>query len=368
VRILYDGQIFRMQTAGGINRYFANIIGSLPHQFHPTLLVDRIRHVNYPSHPNLKLYHLGKHRFDNFSYRLSLYFSRIEDAVLLRRIQNQGFDVFHPTYYTLLTDLEVTTYGPPAVITVWDMIHELFPKEMDPTGQCAEEKRRAIMSAQRIICISESTKRDLLEKYPVREERVSVTYLAAEIHAGMSHGPEPVPERPYYIYVGSRSSYKNFDGLLRALAKVVPGKKDLALCVVGTPFTDDENKLIKELNLVENVRHYEHPTDSHLAKLYRCSLGLVYPSLYEGFGIPPLEAMACETVAVVSNVSSIPEVVGEAGLMFDPKSQDQLIDILRSLPENEKLRAEMISKGKQRVKEFSWNKTVAQTLEVYQSV
>ena len=355
-----------MQSAGGINRYFANIIGGLPDRFQPSLVVDQKRHVNYPSHPKLKFYQLGKQRFENFSYRGSLYFSRIEDALLRRRLAHESFDVFHPTYYTLLTNQDLDRRLP-TVITVWDMIHELFPREMDPTGQRAEEKRRAIMSAKRIICISESTKRDLLAKYAVSESVVSVTYLASELDATMSHGPEPVPKRPYYFYVGSRSAYKNFDRLMRALARVVCSKQDIALCVVGTDFTEAENQLITELKLTRNVEHYGHPIDSHLAKLYRNSVGLVYPSLYEGFGIPPLEAMACETVAIVSNRSSIPEVVGDAGLMFDPYSDDQLTDILRSLPENESLRTELICKGKHRAREFSWQKTVAQTIEVYRS-
>src|ERR1043165_407022 len=331
-----------MQNAGGINRYFANIIGGLPEQFQPGLIVDRKRQVNYPSHPNLKLYHLDKRRFDNFSYRLSSIFSRIEDALLRRRIGYESFDVFHPTYYSLLTDLDHTA---PAVVTVWDMIHELFADEMDPSGQSREEKRRAIMSAQRIICISENTKRDLLATYNVCESIVSVTHLASELDATMSYGLEPVPPQPYFLYVGSRSSYKNFDGLLRALAKVVSIKKDLRLCVAGTEFIDSEKQLIAELKLTQHVENYGHPTDNHLAKLYRCSVGLVYPSLYEGFGIPPLEAMACETVSITSDCSSIPEVVGDAGLMFDPRSHDQLIDILRSLPENESLRSELICKG-----------------------
>ena len=354
-----------MQTAGGINRYFANIVSGLPDQFQPRLIVDRKRHVNYPSHPNLKLYHLGKRRFDSFSYRFSVSFSRIEDALIRRRLASESFDVFHPTYYSLLTDRDHTV---PTVVTVWDMIHELFADEMDPTGQSSEEKKRAIMSADRIICISENTKRDLLAKYAVIESAVSVTHLASELDATMSYGPEPIPQQPYYLYVGSRSSYKNFHGLLHAFAKVVSMKKDLVLCVVGTEFTHGEKQLIAELNLTRHVENYGHPTDNYLAKLYRCSVGLVYPSLYEGFGIPPLEAMACETVAIASDCSSIPEVVGDAGLLFDPRSNDQLIDILRSLPENETLRSDLICKGKRRAREFSWEKTVAQTVEVYRSL
>lgn len=370
MRILYDGQIYDSQAAGGINRYFANIIGGLPADFEPSLLVNQARDVNYPSHQNLKVFEYGKRwpRVEGFSYRLGLYSSKLRDRLLADLLARRRFDVFHPTYYTLLSGRRVGSQRAPTVLTVWDMIHELFSDEMDQVGEHAALKRKAILAADRIICISENTKRDLLAHYPVAEESVAVTYLASEIDDSLSHGPEPVPERPYFLYVGSRSRYKNFDGLLRAMARAVSSRAGLALCVVGSPFIEAEEKLIAELGLKENIEHRGYATDRHLAKLYRCSLALVYPSLYEGFGIPPLEAMSCGTVAVVSNVSSLPEVVGNAGVLFDPTSNDELAGILITLAENESLRQELIEKGRQRAEQFGWDKTVAHTVEIYRSL
>jgi glycosyltransferase involved in cell wall biosynthesis len=108
--------------------------------------------------------------------------------------------------------------------------------------------------------------------------------------------------------------------------------------------------------------------DRHLAKLYRCSIALVYPSLYEGFGIPPLEAMSCGTPVIAANTSSIPEVVGDEGILFNPKSSDDLADILLSVLDNPLERDRLIKKGLQRSELFSWDRTVAQTLDVYCSV
>jgi len=363
VRILYDGKIFQLQVAGGVNRYFANVIAGLPRDFSPVLIADHVHDVNYPAHPNLKIYQLGQMRFPNVSYRLSAYIAKAEDA-LRTRVLAQRTDVFHPTYYSCLTNVKVSC---PTVITVWDMIDEIFP-HVDPDGRNAEQKRRALTSAQHVICISESTKRDLLERYLVPENIVSVIYLASSIDASQSHGAEPTPERPYYLYVGSRASYKNFDRLLRAFAHARQAKPDLALAVVGIDFSDNEHHLINDLNLNGHLQHFRHPTDSHLAKLYRRTLALVYPSLYEGFGIPPLEAMACGTVAVVANVSSLPEVVGDAGILFDPYSETELTDILVSLPDDDTLRSSLIEWGADRVKNFAWEKTVAQTVEIYRSL
>jgi len=143
---------------------------------------------------------------------------------------------------------------------------------------------------------------------------------------------------------------------------------DLALCVVGLPLNRTEKKLIAQLKLTNYIEHYSYANDYHLAKLYRCSIALVYPSLYEGFGIPPLEAMSCGTVTVASDCSSIPEVVGDAGILFNPQATLDLADILLSLLDNSLERARLIAKGHQRAKMFSWDKTVEQTLDIYRSV
>ena len=133
-------------------------------------------------------------------------------------------------------------------------------------------------------------------------------------------------------------------------------------------FDDEEKKLLVELRIEDRIEQYVEITDEHLAKLYRGSVALVYPSLYEGFGIPPLEAMVCGTPVVVARSSSLPEVVGDAGIYFDPHSADELADILTDLARNDSLRRQLISKGFQRAKMFDWKKTTAETVRVYRSL
>lgn len=361
MRILYDGQIYLMQAAGGVNRYFANLIARLPIDVTPYMTSCETRNINYPAHPNLKVYNYRRFRPAGVSYRLEKLFF---DYVAASR----RYDLAHPTYYTLLTRRGVGDYRCPVVMTVWDMIPELFPAELDPNGWNTEAKRKAIMAAQAVICISENTKKDLLERYAIPEQRVSVTHLASEIDASISHGPEPVPAKPFFLYVGLRHSYKNFGGLLVAFAKARSLRPGAALCVVGASFSNDEERQIASLGLADAVEHYGHVSDAHLAKLYRCSLAFVYPSFYEGFGIPPLEAMACGTPVIAANRSSVPEVVGDAALLFDPASTDDLADILIMLTDDPPQRERLIAKGHEHAKAFSWEKTVAQTLEIYRSV
>lgn len=363
MRVFYDGQIYTIQNAGGINRYFANLITRLPEYFTPILTICESRELNYPVHPNLKIFFYKRLGFrpERVSYGLEKYYFRAVTAL-------SRANIIHPTYYSLLTRQEINSYRCPVVLTVCDMIHERFSEQIGPIGHNAEEKQKAILAAQAIICISENTKKDLLERYPLLEGRVTVTYLASEIDASISHGSEPVPHQPYYLYVGSRSSYKNFNGLLAAFAKAISVQPGLILCVVGLPFNETEEKLITALKLTEHIHHYGYASDRHLAKLYRCSTAFVYPSLYEGFGIPLLEAMSCGTAVVASNCSSIPEVVGNAGLLFNPNATGDLADILLLLLDSPTERDRLIALGLQRTQMFSWDKTVAQTLDVYRSV
>ena len=362
MRILYDGQIYKYQAAGGISRYFANLINKLPQNFTPHLTVPQRHQILCPAHANLKVWSYKSFRPARIAHKLEKYYFRSVAAL-------NSFDIAHPTYYSLLTQQEFSQYRCPVVVTVYDLIHETFRAQIDPSGKHIEQKRKAILAAQHIICISKNTKLDLINFYSISEEKISVTYLASSIDKDLSLGKEKVPSRPYYLHVGSRDAhYKNFDSLLFAFAKMVSVQPEVMLCVVGYPFKEDEVRLINELKLSDHVQHFGYASDTHLAKLYRCSIALVYPSLYEGFGIPPLEAMSCGTVVVASNSSSLPEVVGDAGVLFDPKATKDLADILLTLLDDNTERDRLIAAGYQRAKAFSWEKTVAQTLDVYEAV
>ena len=363
MKILYDGQIYADQITGGISRYFTNIITRLPQTAQPTLTASyRRRKSHYPTHPNLQLQEFPDFRPSRIAHSIrSQYFRWLNE--------HQSFDIFHPTYYFLLAGETFSQTKHPLVITVCDMIHELFASTLDPEGYTIRAKQAAIEAADAIFCISENTKNDLIKYFPAAESKAIVTYLASEFSSEWSYGTEATPSRPYFLYVGSRTKeYKNFDTLLLAFAKVASTSPDVLLCVVGAPFNNAEQQQIAELRLTERIQHYRNASDTHLAKLYRCSIAFVYPSLYEGFGIPPLEAMACGTVVVAANSSSIPEVVGDGGILFDPKAIGDLTDILLDLIDSSSKRDRLITKGHDRCKQFSWDKTAAQTVAVYQSL
>jgi glycosyltransferase involved in cell wall biosynthesis len=362
VKIFYDGQIYADQTTGGINRYFTNIITRLPEDAQPTLTASyRSNKSYYPTHPNLQLQEFPQFRPARIAHPMRGHYLRWLN-------KSRSFDIFHPTYYFLLSGEAFSQTRHPLVITVYDMIHELFADYMDAAATI-RAKQAAIQAADVIICISESTKNDLLKYFPSVESKIVITHLASEFRSEWAYGTEIVPDRPYFLYVGSRAkAYKNFDTILLAFAKAASVKPDLLLCVVGAPFNNEEQQQIAELNLIDRIQYYHYASDTHLAKLYRCSIAFVYPSLYEGFGIPPLEAMACGTVVVAANSSSIPEVVGDAGILFEPKAVKDLADILLDLLDLPSKRDRSIAKGFARNKQFSWDKTAANTMEVYKSL
>src|SRR2546421_42752 len=219
MRVLYDGEILKMQRAGGVNRYFANLISRLPADFHPTLLVDEANEIGTLSHPNLKVHQFGNSQPGGQPSPFRNMFARLNDRYLEMMGRYIPFDIAHPTYYTLLSG-HVTKYHCPVVVNVWDMVHEVFSDTMDPTGWNAEQKRQSIMAADVIICISENTKSDLLRYHPSVVDRVKVIYLASEMDERMSYGPEPTPSVPYFLYIGNRLTYKNLDRLLSAFVKL----------------------------------------------------------------------------------------------------------------------------------------------------
>jgi len=364
MKILYDGEIFIRQKVGGINRYFSNLISWLPHNYEPIITTLNTCESSLPDHANLKL--LSYNRFGIKPGRLSYavepyYFEMIEKF--------SSYQIFHPTYHYLLTRKKLTKRNKPIVITVYDLLQELFPSFFD--SEEVHFKKAAILAADVIICISENTKKDLIDYYKISEEKIFVTYLAANLNASLTScmaSQISIPKSPYILYVGSRHKHKNFNVLLDSFGVLVKCIDDIKLCVVSHPFQEQELKIIADKGLQSHIKNISYVNDSDLVKLYQNCLCFVYPSIYEGFGIPLLEAMLCKAPVIASCTSSIPEIVGEAGLLFDPMATNELTDRLLFLFNNPAARQSLIAKGIHQASKFSWNKTVNQTLKIYRSL
>jgi glycosyltransferase involved in cell wall biosynthesis len=279
----------------------------------------------------------------------------------IAKIQQQA-DILHHTFYEPRY-LRSTATPDVRAVTVYDMIPELFPN-LFPHSNPHLAKKEFIAAADLILCISECTKRDLCRMYGVPEDRVRVTPLAASAAFSERQSPPTWAPEQYVLFVGQRSGYKNFECLVRAFAVAdLPSKVQLVV-VGGGHLTASETALLHELRLADRV-HHRVVSDREMPAVYSGARCFVFPSLYEGFGLPTLEAMASGCPTVLANTSSHPEVGGEAAAYFDPRNFETLASHLASITAKPEIRDAMIRAGYTNADKFSWSKTARLTADAY---
>ena len=293
------------------------------------------------------------------------------DTLLLPRKVNQFCpDIYHTTYYRFPDGIKS-----PKVLTVYDLIHERFNDGSGHIAEALENKKRCIESSDKVIAISESTRKDLIEHYAVNPEKVVVVHLAAgdAFKPASKDDIRGVKEKykidkPFLLYVGQRGGYKNFEVLLKAFGAWKMNSEFELVCVGGKPWNNDEIDFMGRHGLGGKVKLLGYLADEELMGLYSAAAVFVYPSKYEGFGIPLLEAMSCGTPVITCNNSSLCEIAGIAAEYFDAGSAEQLRGALDKVLEDKALRDGMIEKGFKIQKEFSWDNTARKTLAVYKDI
>ena len=280
-------------------------------------------------------------------------------------IQAGDFDLYHATASDVIRQSYLKRVGTrPMVVTVHDLIPEVIEN-----SSCVRENRKFVLHrADAIIAVSENTKKDILRLYNIPEEKIYVIYhgyLAPDLKEKRQEIEGLDLSKPYLVFIGKRGGYKNFTWFLRAVAPLL--RKGLHLVCTGTPFSQDEQRLLTEEGVSDQVvqRFF---TDSEMPTLLRQAVAFVYPSLYEGFGIPILDAFAARCPVILSNASCFPEVGGDAALYFDLGDEVGLRTQISRLLEDSDLRQDLIEKGFQRKSLFSWDKCAQQTTDVYKSV
>ncbi|HKE84906.1 MAG TPA: glycosyltransferase family 1 protein [Vicinamibacterales bacterium] len=286
-------------------------------------------------------------------------------------------DVYHAPHYVLPAGVRC-----PSVVTIHDCIHLMFPQYLPNRLAYAYARAQMWAAARRSDCIltvSEASKRDILHLFNVPPEKIVVVYNAIDSHFAVTPSEEAVARvreryqlnHQFVLYVGNIKPHKNLVRLIEAFDELRrSGFEHVKLLIIG----DEISKLpslrraVHHYKLHKQVRFLGYLSDDQLAILYRLASVFVFPSLYEGFGLPPLEAMASGTPVVTSNVSSLPEVVGDAAVLVNPYDVDAIVDGLRRVLTDPALAAEMRRKGIERAREFSWERSVAKTWGVYQQV
>lgn len=380
LKVIIDGVIYQMQSYGGISRLFFEILPRLcdiDESLIITLLTSGPCRQAVPAHRHI--YHRSIPPIDRFLRPRRLWRSIVPQAKELvhrLRVGSGKGRIWHSTYYTMPPLGNILSWNGPLVVTVPDMIHERFPKYFKNSEEFLRRKRRCVEQADKVITISENTKRDILKYFKISEDKVSVTHLAASNlfkEASQSDKNKLRKKfglnKPFIFYVGNRDKYKNFLMLLKTYS-LWKRRKDLDLICVGgaSNWSNDEIKVIRHANLNNSAKLFAGVKNEELRAFYSCAYAFVYPSLYEGFGISPLEAMTCGTPVIVSNTSSIPEVVGDAGLYFDPSSKEELLDVLDKITDDTMLRGKLIRKGLAGSKKFKWEETAARTYKIYKEI
>jgi len=374
MRILVDGSVYGFQPHGGVNTYFSKLMTCLSTK--PDVHID----VVVPRSPaglipNGRIRHLRAVRVDlrAISYRLHCSLARhLDKALMTARARSRFNCVFHSTLYTTVYRIV------PQVATVYDLNHERL------TGSFTDERWRQwlqktypsyVKAADKVIAISHATKADLVRYYGIPAERIQVVHLATDrrefyfdddVSACTQWFNRAVVSRPFVLYVGGRWHYKNFSTLLKAFA-ASRFSRDGLLLVAGGPWTEAERSQIESLGLLSRVKLIENPPVPALRILYSLARALVYPSLYEGFGIPLLEAMACQTAVVASDTAVFREVAGDAAQYFDPKDISATADAIDQAIEDGKRRA-LIEAGDSQVSKYSWERCAEETYRVYRDV
>ena len=366
MKVAFDHQAFLMQAYGGISRYFVRLGQELIAKDNELCVFAPVYRNQYLSSLPDKCVH-GR-LFNKLPPKSDRMFALLNSYLSGHTVEKYSPSILHETYYA---GHPVASHGAARILTVYDMIHERFSSIFPNRDKTSANKLAAVERADHIICISQSTKRDLCEIFNVPPAKVSVVYLGSEKFPPRdSTGERVANERPFLLFVGNRGGYKNFKGMLRALATrhELHNKIDV-VTFGGGAFTASEMSLIQSLGFNQDTVHnYSGTDDAVLGQLYQHARALVYPSLYEGFGLPPLEAMAHECPVVSSNSSSMPEVIGQAGEYFAPSDIDDQAQAICKVVFDTSRRDALIQLGKERLEKFSWTRCADQTLDVYKKV
>jgi glycosyltransferase involved in cell wall biosynthesis len=366
MKILYDHQIFTQQQYGGISRYFYELIKRFDGIENScevaTIFSDNV-YYNNEVNKNLIPF------FPNNNFRgKGRIVKMINQEVSSYIIRKGDYDVCHPTYYDdyFIKKLK----GKPFVVTFYDMIHEKLSfqfEELKSDTRISDNKKRLLENAAKVIAISQTTKQDIVEMFSVDSNKIDVVYLGNSlVNSGKSC--LRLIDEDYILFVGNRGLYKNFNFFVSAVAGLLVNNNLKLICAGGGDFTVQELHLLQSLNLQNYVIFKKVINDDVLASYYSHALFFCFPSLYEGFGIPVLEAFACRCPVLLSNGGSLPEIGGDGALYFDPTNMDSLLSEASKLLSDEVLRKELVEKGTTRLHQFSWDKTFKDHLKVYESI
>ena len=358
MKIVFDNIIYSLQKSGGGSVYWTELLKRFIKSDNELIFFDQ-------KEPNENLF---RKTFNLDNVKTESKWSLAIRRYLPFTEKISGKYIFHSSYYRYASASNAIN-----VTSIHDFTTEKFRKGLAREVNLLQ-KKWAVKKAKGVVCISENTKKDLLFFMPNTDEnKIRVIYN------GVSNDFFNIPEnfeiaekderfsdlenQKYLLYIGHRTSYKNFNFAVEAASKF---KENLKLVVVGEPFTDEEKVYVESL-LDYNYLQLNKLNNENLNHLYNKAYALLYPSSYEGFGIPIIEAMKTKCPVIAFKNSSIPEVAGEAALLYEEENVDSIIHGIQKLQDKD-LRDRLKNKGIIQAEKFSWDNTFRQYIEFYKEL
>ncbi len=371
MEVKVDGVIYQNQSYGGVSRIFTEILPrmcDIDPALRVTIFTTGSCQQHLPTHQGIR--HQSILPIDDLMRPRRIWRPlqpQVRRLVQQFAMNNSSGAIWHSTYFT-----EPMNWNGPKVVTVYDMIHErfaeLFASANDATFR--EQKQRSVLAADMVICISETTLKDVQSYYGTKSAKLQAIPLAYnQVFRQLDiddYFQKPHHNKPFLLYVGRRNSYKNFKLLLHAYCSW-QRRDEVDLLVVGPNWSGQERKWLKDLGCAKQVHLLPGIDDQLLVCLYNQAQAFVYPSFFEGFGIPLLEAMACGCPIIASRIPSTLEVAGEHPFYFDPNDVDELLAALDAALSEGK-HPSRVESGIRLAQEYSWYKTAKQTHQVYLSL
>jgi glycosyltransferase involved in cell wall biosynthesis len=356
--VFFGPEIWQLQDQGGVSRYFGELIRH----------VSKIDTRTQAFLPNSNNQYMNLIPRENVSAIKDQREKKIIELADSFEYINDSRRVYHATYYSSLDLKKIENANFSTIITVFDLISEKFSEKKVLSWPRINSREKSIRSANHVICISQTTKNDLLEYYNISEEKISVIHLGSNLQDSSSVTPARPQKNPYILFVGKRRGYKNFDLLLKAFSQIKNLKSDFQVIAFGGGELEaSELRTIKSLGIEKNVNQISGD-DAVLSALYKGAFALVYPSLYEGFGLPPIEAMKLGCPVIASNGGSIPEICREGAFYFNPSNVDELVSTLEESLSNPAMFSQNVLKGQIISEGYTWEKTAFETYQVYRQL
>lgn len=363
MRVFYDHQIFCEQSFGGISRYYYELIKGA----RETGLFEPILEVAYSDNVFSQLLKKDSRWLTGAKFKGRKDLVRIINHVQTYfKVRNTVFDIFHPTYFH--QSALKNRMGKPMFITVLDMIDEKYHQGQPKFSQLIRHRSKVIEAADHILAISENTRKDIIAYFNIEPAKVTTIHLGSSLETSAIEaiGKDPAV-KPNILYIGSRKGiHKNFNNYIKGISIIAKlNATHEFIFGGGGEFSSEERDLIAANGLSDRVKYVAIKQDDDIIRLYKNASILIYPSLYEGFGLPLVEAFSCGTPCATALGSCLEEVGGDAASYFNPLDPEDIAKVSLSLLNDTTKASEQIEKGIERAKLFTWSNTLEQTYAVY---